>query len=224
MEGVNMNLGDAFSRRKQIDAELENWLARLRLAGRDTLQYRTASIENKDNLVPIPGSKKEFKRTYSIEECLDKIKALVEEDRKLALRISLTNQKARSRLVDLDGAEKDLTIPELLVLKNDIAPKLENMARAIPIKAKGVEVTSEAKAAMKWRNINKVERPVQELSDKGHKIENQKVDYFQIDEVTDYGYDERKVFDDIDKIHLWLQRVRNAINDANKTELIELGK
>jgi hypothetical protein len=218
-----MNLGDAFARRKQIDAEIENWLARLRLAGRDTLQYRTISIENKDNLVPIPGSKKEFKRTYSIDECLNKVKALVEEDRKLALRISLTNQKARAKLVDLDGVEKELTIPELLVLKNDIAPKLENMARAIPIKAKGVEVTKETSTTMNWRNINKVEKSSQELSDKGHKIEKQVVDYYQIDEVIDYGHEERKVFDEIDKIHLWLQRVRNSINECNKTELIELG-
>jgi hypothetical protein len=217
-----MNLGDGFSRRKQIDAELENWLARLRLAGRDTLQYRVASIENKDNLVPIPGSKKEFKRTYTIDESLEKIKMLIEEDRKLALRISLTNQQARAKVEDLDGTEKELTIPELLVLKNDIAPKLENMARGIPVKTKGVEVTSETGNAMKWRNINKVEKAIQELSDKGHKIENLKVDYYQIDEVTDYGHDERDVFDEIDKIHLWLQRVRNAINEANKTELVVL--
>ncbi len=218
-----MNLGDAFARRKQIGAEIENWLARLRLAGRDTLQYRTLSIENKENLVPIPGSKRDFKRTYSIEECLDKLKALIEEDRKLALRISLTNQKARAKLVDFDGAEKELTIPELLVLKNDIAPKLENMARAIPIKAKGVEVTKETDKVMNWRAITKIEKASQELSDKGHKIEKQVVDYYQIDEVADYGHEERKVFDDIDKIHLWLQRVRNAINDANKTPLLDLG-
>nr|MDO8087579.1 hypothetical protein [Candidatus Sigynarchaeum springense] len=218
-----MNLGDAFARRKQIDAEIENWLARLRLAGRDTLQYRALTIENKDNLVPIPGSKREFKRTYSIEECLEKTKALIEEDRVLALRISLTNQKARAKLVDLDGVEKELTIPELLVLKNDIAPKLENLTRAIPIKAKGVEIMKEMGTVMNWRAITKVEKASQELSDKGHKIEKQVVDYYQIEEVTDYGHDERKVFDEIDKIHLWLQRVRNAINEANKTDLVELG-
>jgi hypothetical protein len=217
-----MNLGDAFARRKQIGAEIENWLARLRLAGRDTLQYRTLSIENKDDLVPIPGSKRDFKRTYSIEECLDKLKSLIEEDRILALRISLTNQKARAKTTLLDGSEKELSIPELLVLKNDIAPKLENMARAIPIKAKGVEVTSATDMVMNWRAITKVEKASQELSDKGHKIEKQVVDYYQIDEVADYGHEERKVFDEIDKIHLWLQRVRNAINEANKTDLLEL--
>ncbi|NMC08392.1 MAG: hypothetical protein GYA24_24505 [Candidatus Lokiarchaeota archaeon] len=219
-----MNLGDAFARRKQIDAEIENWLARLKLAGRDTLQYRTLSIENKDKLVPIPGSKREFKRTYSIEECLGKLKALIEEERVLALRISLTNQQAKAKLLDLDGIEKTLTIPELLVLKNDIAPKLENIARSIPIKAKGVEVTSETAAVMNWRAITKVEKSSQELSDKGHKIEKQVVDYYQIDEVADYGHDERKVFDEVDKIHLWLQRVRNSINEANKTELVEIDK
>ncbi|MFX0101848.1 MAG: hypothetical protein ACFFCS_19945 [Candidatus Hodarchaeota archaeon] len=217
-----MNLGDAFARRKQISAELDSWISRLRLAGRDTLQYRVESIENKDKMVPIPGSTKEYKRTYTIEECLEKIEGLTKEDKTLALRISLTNQKAKAKLEDLEDVEQELTIPELLVLKNDIAPKLENTARAIPIQAKGVEVLSESDKSVKWRTIMKVEKSKQELSDKGHKIENKVVDYYMIDEIIDYGYPERKVFDKIDKIHLWLQRIKKAINEANKTDLMDL--
>ena len=64
---------------------------------------------------------------------------MIEEDQKLALRISLTNQKAKSRLIDLDGNEVELTIPELLVIKNNIAPKLERATQSIPKLAKGVE-------------------------------------------------------------------------------------
>ena len=40
--------------------------------------------------------------------------------------------------------------------------------------------------------------------------------------LTDYGFEEREVYDEIDKIHAWQQRLKEAINQANKTDLIEL--
>ena len=91
-----MSLGDGFSRRKQISAELETWINRLHVAGRDTIKFQTKEIEGENQFKPIPGSKKDFIRTYTIEECRKKIQELIEEDQKLALRISLTNQKAKS--------------------------------------------------------------------------------------------------------------------------------
>ena len=121
-------LGDAFTRRKQIESELTNWTNRLRLAGKDSIKFQTKEIEGDKKFVPIPGSMKKYVRTYKIEECQEKIKELIEEDQKLALKISLTNQKAKAKLLDLNGIEVELTIPELLVLKNDIAPKLEEAA------------------------------------------------------------------------------------------------
>jgi len=48
------------------------------------------------------------------------------------MRISLTNQKAIASIVDLDGKELELSVPELLVLKGDIIPKRELFARAVP--------------------------------------------------------------------------------------------
>jgi len=43
-----------------------------------------------------------------------------------------------------------------------------------------------------------------------------------VEENIDFGFDERKVYDEIDKIHDWQHRLKEAINQANKTELIEL--
>lgn len=217
-----MTLGDGFSRRKQISTELETWNNRLRIAGTDTIKYQTKEIEGVDKFKPIPGSKKEFIRTYSIEECRNKIKELIEEDKKLALRISLTNQRAKARLMDLDGIEKELTIPELLVLKNDIAPKLEQAARSIPIKGKGVEVVEKTDKSMNWRRVVPLYKTRQSLSEQGHKIEEEYIDYYNVDEITDFGFEERIVFDEIDKIHEWQQNLKKAINQANKTELIQI--
>ena len=217
-----MTLGDGFSRRKQISAELETWINRLRMAGRDTIKFQTKKIEGENRFKPIPGSKKDFIRTYTIEECRKKIQELIKEDQKLALRISLTNQKARAKLIDLDGSEKDLTIPELLVLKNDIAPKLEQAARTIPIESKGVEVVEKTDKLMKWRTVTPYYKIKQSLSEQGHKIEEEYIDYYDVEEITDYGFKEREVYDEIDKIHAWQQRLKEAINQANKTDLIEI--
>ncbi len=227
-----MTLGDGFARRKQIDAEIQTWINRLTLAGRDQYQYHTKSIgvveegddKNEDRgepFKPIPGTKKQYERNYSIEECQENIERLIKEDRSLARRISLTNQKATAKLVDLDGTEKEMSIPELLVLRNDIAPKLENAARAIPKLAQNVEVVETHDKSAKWRSIMRQYKTKESLSQKGHKISNQKVDYYIVDEITDYGFPERKIFDEIDKIHDFQKRVRNAINEANKTELID---
>ena len=219
---MTITLGDAFSRRKQIESELSNWINRLKLAGKDSIKYQTKEIEGGNQFIKIPGSEKDFKRTYTIEECQEKIKQLIEEDRKIALRISLTNQKAKARLVDLEGNEVELTIPELLVLKNDIAPKLEEAAQAVPRKAVGVEVIEKTDAYTKWRTIYPLYKQKQSLSEQGHKIEEEYIDYYNVEEIIDYGIEERNVFDQIDKIHAWQHRLKEAINQANKTELIEL--
>lgn len=219
MFNMPMTLGDAFSRRKQIQAELEGWINRLRLAGIDTSKYQTKSIEGETKFNPIPGTIKEFKRNYTIEECRGKIDELIKEDQNLALRISLTNQKAKAILIDLDGTERELTIPELLVLKNDIAPKLEKAAQAIPKLPNGVEIIESTDEFIKWRAVRPIYKMKQSLSEQGHKIENEYIDYYEVDEMTDYGFPERKVYDQIDKIHDWQHRLKEAINQANKTEL-----
>lgn len=222
MVKVTLALGDGFSRRKQIEKEFNIWLNRLKLAGRETIKYQTKKIEGDKKFASIPGSKKTFERNYTIEECQAKIKELIEEDQKLALRISITNQKAKAKLIDLDGKEVELTIPQLILLKNDIAPKLEEAAQSIPKVAKGVEILETTGVAIKWRSIYPVYKTKQSLSEQGHKIEEEYIDFYNVEENTDYGFEERKVYDEIDKIHAWQHRIRESVNQANKTELIEL--
>jgi hypothetical protein len=219
-----MDLGDAFARRKQLDAEITTWINRLSLAGRNTQQYKTKSTNKseKDAYSPIPGTQKEYIRNYTIEECQEKIQAFLKEDLELALRISLTNQKAKGKFIDLDGKEKEMTIPELLVYRNDIAPKYERAATAIPRRATGVEITEKGEKSIKWRQITPNWKVKQEMNGKGLKIENTFIEDFFIDEVEDFGHPERKVFDEIDRIHEWMVRIKTAINQANKTELVKL--
>lgn len=219
---MSFTLGDAFSRRKQIESELENWINRLRYTGRTSVSYQTKAIEGAEKFIPIPGSKKEFNRSYTIEECQAKIKELLEEDKKLAMRISITNQQAKASMIDLEGKEVELTVPELIVLKNNIAPKLENAAQAIPKLSKGVEIMEKTDKYTKWRTIYPYYKTKQSLSEQGHKIEEEYVDYYSVEEITDFGVDERVVFDEIDKIHAWQHRLKEAINQANKTELLDL--
>jgi preprotein translocase subunit SecD len=216
-----MNLGDGFSRRKQIESELETWTNRLRLAGRITTKYQTKEIEGEKKFIAIPGTKNEYLRHYTIEECNEKIKELIEEDRKLAMRISITNQKAKAQMKDLEGNDVELTIPALLVLKNDIAPKLERAAQSIPKLNQNSEVMEKASDYSKWRTVYPFYKTKQSLSEQGHKIEEEYIDYFNVEEVMDFGYDERRVNDEIDKIHDWQHRLKEAINQANKTELVD---
>jgi len=217
-----MTLGDAFTRRKQIQSELENWYNRLAIAGKNTVKYETKKIDGDKAFEPVPGTRTEYKRNYSIDECQKKIQGLIEEDKKLAIQISLTNQKAKAQVIDLEGKEVTLTIPELLVLKNDIVPKLERAATSIPKLSKGVEVLEESDQIVKWRNVTPYYKTKQSLSDKGHKIEEKIIDYYLVEEFDDFGRPERQVFDEIDKIHAWQHRLKEAINQANKTELISL--
>ncbi|MFW9998153.1 MAG: hypothetical protein ACFFD4_39290 [Candidatus Odinarchaeota archaeon] len=216
-----MNLGNAFARRKQLDAEINNWINRLAYANRDSKNYRTEDI-SKESFVPVLGTMKEYKRTYTIEECKQKVEELIKEDQELALRISLTNQLAKAKLLDLGGKEREMTVPELLVLKNDIVPKIERMLRAIPRRTTGVEIVEEGDNYIKWRSITPNYKREQSMSDKGNVIENQVLDYYFVEEIQDYGYPEREIFDEIDKIQAWMQRLKEAVNKANETELVNL--
>jgi len=217
-----LTLSDGFSLRKAISSELETWMNRLRLAGRKTNRYQTKEIEGDKKFIPIPGSMNEYPRNYTIEECNTKIKELIEQDRQLAMRISITKQKASAKMKDLEGNDVELTVPALLVLKNDIAPKLERAAQAIPKLNQNSEVMEKTSEYQKWRTVFPFFKTKQSLSEQGHKIEEEYVDYYTVEEVMDYGYDERKVNDKIDNIHEWQHRLKEAINQANKTELVDL--
>ncbi len=217
-----MALGDAFNRRKKLGADLQTWVNRLHQSGTETRSYRTRSIEADGAFEPEPGSEKVRSRHYTVEECRERIRAIITEDQELALRISLTNQQARAEVEDLDGATRELSIPELLVLKTDIIPKLEMAARAVPTRADGVNVFEEGTAFVRHRSIHKVERKKETMSDKGMKVEEIEVIGYDVKETTDYGIHQRESWNEVDRIQDFLQRVKQAINRANKTELVDL--
>jgi hypothetical protein len=219
---MRMTLGDAFNRRKKLDADLTSWTNRLKAAGATKRSFRCKAIEGAAAFEPEPGSEKTTSRHYTVEECREKIRELLEEDRVLALRISLTNQAARAEVEDLGGALRTYSIPELLVLKDSIIPKLEAAARAVPLRADGVNVIGTGDNHVRYRTVQKVERKKETFSDKGLKAEEMETLGYDVVEVTDYGLPSREVWNEIDRIQEFQQRVKQAINRANKTELVEL--
>jgi hypothetical protein len=217
-----MNLGDAFNRRKKLASDIAAWTNRLKSSGVTRRTYRAKAIEGDGAFVPEPGSEKTTSRHYTVEECRAKIAELIVEDRALALRISLTNQAARAEVEDLDGNVRSYTIPELLVLKDSIIPKLEEAARAVPLRADGVNVIEQGDNHVRYRTVNKVERKKETFSDKGLKAEEMETLGYDVVEVTDYGFGSREMWNEIDLIHEFQQRVKQAINRANKTDLVDL--
>jgi hypothetical protein len=217
-----LTLGDAFNRRKKIGADLQTWIARLSQSGSERREYRTEKIEGDAAFEPEPGSERTIHRHYKVEECRAKISELLVEDQQLAMRISLTNQKARASVVDLEGNERELSVPELLVLRGDIIPKLEQVARSVPTRSDGVSVYKEGEGFLEHRSVKKVVEKKQTMSDKGMKIEETKTIGYDIVETTDYGIAIRDAYNEIDRIQDFAQRVKQAINRANKTELVDI--
>lgn len=219
---VEMNLGDGFSRRKQIQNEFKVWLNRLSLSGREESKFSVLKLGDSEEQA-MPGSSKKYGRNFTIEECLEKLKDLIEEDKILSKRISLTNQQAKAIALDLDGNEVELTIPELIVLKNDIAPKLEEIEQNIPQQAKNVEIIKEVKNySIKWREIKTIVSRTREISSKGLQRDVDVIKGYNVREVIDYGYPERKLLERKDDLRAWLNRLKQAINEANKTLLIKI--
>lgn len=220
---TEMNLGDGFSRRKQVQNEFQTWLRRLALAGKDEITFTTPELGDSEDKA-IPGSLKKFTRNYTIGECEAKLDSLIKEDTQLAHRISLTNQVAKAIMTDIDGNSVELTIPELIVLKNDIAPKLSEIVDNIPRRAIGEEVIeSDASSTnIKWRKIKTMISRTREVGKNGFQRDVDVVQGYQVKEVMDYGFPERYIFDRKDKIAAWETRLKEAINQANKTLLVDL--
>lgn len=219
---MGMTLGDAFNSRKKLDADIQTWINRLTQAGREHRSYVTKNIEGDNAYAPEAGTEKISLRHYTINECQQKLKELIEEDKILALRISLTNQKAKATIKGLDGVEKEMSVPELLVLKTDIIAKMEKAARAIPTKGETTGVFEETKNYIKQRTVAKIEKKKETLLEKGMKLEETVVIGYKVDEITEYGINQRQAWDEIDRIQDFAQRVKQAISEANKTELVEI--
>ena len=219
---MSMNLGDAFNRRKKLSSDLVAWTNRLKSSGVTRRTYRTKLIEGDSAFTPEPGSEKTTMRHYTVEECRTRIREIVDEDLVLALRISLTNQAAKAEVEDLAGKSRTYSIPELLVLKDSIIPKLEEAARAVPLRADGVNVMETGNDHVRYRTVTKVERKKETFSDKGLKAEEMETLGYDVVEVTDFGLQSREMWNEIDRIQEFQQRVKQAINRANKTELVEI--
>jgi len=216
-----MTLGDGFNRRKKLSADLQTWMNRLAQSGTERRTFRTQAIEGEQAFTPDPGTDKSLTRHYTIEECRDRIGAVLAEDRELALRISLTNQRAKATVEDLSGGQLELTIPEMLVYKNDLIPKLEAAARATPMRKDGVSVLEEGEGWVRHREIKKVERKREFFKDE-LKVEEMELLHYDVVDITDHGIPVREAFNEIDRIQDFGQRVKQAISQANKTELVEL--
>lgn len=214
-----MTLGDAFNRRKKLGADLATWVGRLQAAGSTRRSFRTQAIEGGEAFIVFEGSEKMTTRHYTVDECRARLAQIVAEDRELALRISVTNQRARAEVEDLDGVVRSYTIPELLVLKGDIIPKMEQAARAVPLRADNVSTYETGPDFVKHRTVTKVERKKETFSEKGLKAEEMELVGFDVVEVTDFGLPARTMYNEIDRVQEFLQRVKQAINRANKTEL-----
>ena len=222
MNIVNLTLGDAFNRRKKLAADLAAWIGRLQAAGAVRRSYRTRAVEGENAFVPDPGTEKRSTRHYTVEECRAKIEEILAEDRSLALRISVTNQRARVEIEDLDGQVRSFTVPELLVIKDDVIPKMEQSLRAVPLRADNVSVFETEGSALKHRTVTKVERKRETFSDKGLKAEEMELLGYDVVEITDFGLASRDMWNAIDRVQEFQQRVKQAINRANKTELVDL--
>lgn len=219
---MGMTLGDAFTQRKKLDASITSWTNRLGQAGQDHRSYFAKKIEGEGAFQPEPGSEKISQRHYTIEECRRKLDELIAEDEELALRISMTNQIARATVRGMDDVEKEYTVPELLVLKNDIVPKMEAVARAVPTRPDGVNVFEQGSGYIRQRDIRKIEERKESFSDKGLKIEEKSLVGYQVEETTQYGVPQREAWDSIDRIQDFAERIKQAIHQANKTELVAL--
>jgi len=217
-----LTLGDAFNRRKKLAADFETWKGRLAAAGAVRRSYRTQAVEGDDAFVPDTGSEKTSTRHYTVDECRLRLAEILALDQALALRISLTNQQARTEVEDLDGVVRSYTIPELLVLKGDIIPKLELAARSVPLRADNVSVYDGGPDFVKHRSVTKVERKKETFNEKGLKAEEMVTLGYDVVEVTDFGLSARDVYNEIDRVQEYRERVKQAINRANKTELVQL--
>ncbi len=85
-----------------------------------------------------------------------------------------------------------------------------------------MSIYEEGEGFFKHRSVKKVVEKKQTMSDKGMKIEEIKTIGYDIVETTDYGIPVREAYNEIDRIQDFAQRVKQAINRANKTELVEM--
>ena len=75
---------------------------------------------------------------------------------------------------------------------------------------------------VRHRTVNKVERKRETFSEKGLKAEEMELLGYDVVEISDFGLGSRDMWNAIDRVQEYQQRVKQAINRANKTELVAL--
>ena len=102
------------------------------------------------------------------------------------------------------------------MIKDDIIPKLEDALRAVPVRADNVSVFETLPGAVKHRTVTKVERKRETFSDKGLKAEEMELLGYDVVEITDFGLASRDMWNAIDRVQEYQQRVKQAINQRQQ--------
>ncbi len=207
-----MNLSDAFTRRKEIQEEISLWTNRLECSGINKKIY-LLDAEKKEIAL-----KEATYREYTIEECLQALHNLMEEDKNLAIRISKTNARVEVELEDFDGNIRKVSIAELLILKESIIPNMQKIVQCKPVADLGKEV-KKLQGYIEYESIHPIVKQVDDVKE-GVKITKQVIECYTKTVVEDFGITRRQQYDEQDKINHFARRVKKALNEANKAELV----
>lgn len=207
-----MNLSDAFTRRKEIQEEISLWTDRLNNAGINRKVYLLDADKKEIELV------ESFYREYTIEECLQSLQALMQEDKNLAIRISKTNAKVEVELEDFDGQVRRVSIAELLILKDSIIPNMQKIVSSKPIANSGKE-GKKLEGYVEYETIHPRMSNVEDVKE-GVKFTKSVLQGYTKTVIEDFGISQRQKYDEQDKINHFARRVKKALNEANKAELL----
>ncbi|NUM36983.1 MAG: hypothetical protein HUU50_20780 [Candidatus Brocadiae bacterium] len=207
-----MNLSDAFTRRKEIQEEISLWTNRLEVSGCNRKVY-LLDTEKKEVAL-----KEANYREYTIEECLQSLHNLMQEDKNLAIRISKTNARVEVELEDFDGQIRKVSIAELLILKESIIPNMQKIVQCKPVADLGKEV-KKMQGYIEYESIQPSVKQIEDVKE-GVKITKQVIEGYTKVVVEDFGISQRQKYDEQDKINHFARRVKKALNEANKAELV----
>ena len=94
--------------------------------------------------------------------------------------------------------------------------------KLVPTRPDDLHVVEEGDGFARHRTIKKVQKKKETLTEKGHKVEETEIVGYDVVELTDYGVARRTAWNEVDRIQDYAERVKRAINQANKTELVNI--
>lgn len=210
-----MNLSDAFTRRKEIQEEIKLWTTRLSQSGTNSKVYNLDPNKKEISIISI------IERQYTIEECIHALNKLMEEDKSLAVRISKTNSKIEVDLEDYEGNIRKVSIAELLILKDSIIPNMQIIVNSKPIITAGATKGEQKKGYIEYEILQPIAKNIDDVKE-GVKFSKQIIESYTKSIIQDFGITLRQKYDEQDKINQFARRVKKALNEANKTTLLNL--